>query len=148
MDLLVPTARCRSKLADALNLAGVTASNPVYVSGDDALALLLWLCANGYEHVFHVPEHASVRVGPDGVLIAPRTLDGPALEALLAQCARMAPGGRVVAQTPRSRRPDQRAATDRTFARAGFSAEPTVLASPFKEIWVARRLDPAVKKAA
>ena len=142
------TGERRDHLLDALRMAGVTASCPVYVPGEDAMPLLLWLCTRGFGHVIHVPSHAHPAIGPDGVVIVPRTVAPEALEGALAGCRHMAPGALLVVQTAAARRPEQRRALGDALEWAGLRVQASIPASTAREIHVARRVAPDLKKAA
>ncbi len=146
-----PTPRTgagRHRLVEALTVAGVTTSSRIYVPGDAALPMLLWLCARGYAHVVHVSQSVAPIVEAGAALIVPRTVSLADLDRILAGCARVAPGGLIVVQTARSERRTLGDAIDDAMVRAGFWPEATATVSPTRQIHVARRATAVLKRAA
>ncbi|WP_293370857.1 hypothetical protein [Phenylobacterium sp.] len=142
-------ARCTSRaamLTTLLDGAGITRSSVIRVTGDGALAGLLWLRRHGYEGVGYGWSGANApRLEPDAVLVA-HTCDEITLKRLLAVGRQVRPGGVFVFQH-RLESEGCALGIEWLLDQAGFITERR-LNGARRALIIARRRDSAMCKAA
>jgi hypothetical protein len=138
-DLALPSARLSvsETLADLLHSAGIGKADAIRITGHGGLAVLLWFCRNGYEHVGYVSAGGGPHDEGD-LLIMPQTCGIGTLANLLRHGPHPRDGGVLIVQT--SATPPGGEDRVRTLlGDAGYRLEHRVCGR-HREVCVARRL--------